>query len=67
MSLVKKIETYQKKQLACPACGFKRLIDAEEHNISELISETKAPRGWIPDYFQKCPQCKSQIGIKKIT
>lgn len=62
---IKQQKKYIHKQLHCPICGFKRLIDANEHNRSELYEETAAPPGWEPDYFQKCPQCKSQIGIKK--
>lgn len=55
-----------KKKLGCPVCGFKRLIDADENNESELIAEEQMPDGWHPDYFQKCPQCKKQIGIRKV-
>lgn len=56
----------RKKKLACPVCGFGRLIDAGENNKSEMFSEDKMPDGWKPDYYQKCPQCKNQIGIRKI-
>lgn len=56
----------KKKQLSCPLCGFKRLIDAEAGNQSELVLEIQIKDGWHPDYFQKCPQCKNQIGIRKI-
>lgn len=55
-----------KKQLVCPVCGFKRLIDARSNSISELKAESDINEGWEPDYFQKCPQCKNQIGIRKI-
>lgn len=55
-----------KKQLKCPVCGFKRLIDANLDNISELVPEKEIKDGWTPDYYQKCPCCKNQIGIKKI-
>ena len=27
------------KQLRCPVCGFKRLIDADADNVSELVPE----------------------------
>lgn len=57
----------KKKQLCCPACGFKRLIDADFMIQSELIPEKEIPRGWVPDYYQKCPGCKNQIGIKKVS
>lgn len=56
----------RRKQLKCPVCGFKRLIDAEESNVSELIPESRMNSGYKPDYFQKCPQCKNQIGIRKL-
>lgn len=55
-----------KKQLVCPVCGFGRLIDASVDNVSELKAESEITEDWKPDYFQKCPQCKSQIGIRKI-
>ncbi len=57
----------KKKQLECPVCGFQRLIDADENNMSELIAEESMPEGWHPDYFQKCPNCKKQIGIRKVS
>lgn len=57
---------FRKKQIPCPVCGFRRLIDAEMDNLSELMPENKMPDGWHPDYFQKCPQCKKQIGIRKV-
>ena len=56
-----------KKRLCCPVCNFNRLIDADESTKSELIPESKIEPGWIPDYYQKCPVCKSQIGIKKLS
>lgn len=57
----------KKKKLSCPVCGFNRLIDADIDNQSELISEDKMPKDWQPDYFQKCPHCKNQIGIRKVS
>lgn len=56
-----------KKKLSCPVCNFKRLIDADESTKSELIPESRIEPGWVPDYYQKCPVCKSQIGIKKLS
>lgn len=55
-----------KKKLICPVCGFGRLIDASADNKSELKVETEINGDWQPDYYQKCPQCKNQIGIRKI-
>ena len=55
-----------KKRISCPICGFARLIDSDENVKSELREESTITDGWHPDYFQKCPQCKKQIGIKKI-
>lgn len=55
-----------KRSLKCPVCGFERLIDASIYNQSELFPEIKMPRNWLPDYFQKCPRCKNQIGIRKV-
>lgn len=54
------------KQLRCPVCGFKRLIDADADNVSELVPEGSMIAGFKADYLQKCPQCKNQIGIRKI-
>lgn len=51
--------------LTCPICK-KRLIDTTENTESELIPEDKIQGNWLPDYFQKCPKCKNQIGIRKI-
>ncbi len=56
----------EKKKLKCPVCGFERLIDSAAGTNSELVPEKKISAGWVPDYYQKCPQCKNQIGIKKV-
>ena len=56
-----------KKKLSCPVCNFNRLIDADESTMSELVPESSIVPGWIPDYYQKCPVCKNQIGIKKLS
>ena len=55
-----------KKQLACPFCGFKRLVDAEQDTKSELCEESQIKPGWKPDYYAKCKKCGRQIGIKKV-
>ena len=55
-----------KKHLPCPVCGFGRLVDASADNISELRAENSIAEDWEPDYFLKCPQCKNQIGIRKV-
>ena len=55
-----------KKQLACPVCGFKRLVDADINTKSELREESMMEPGWKADYFAKCRKCGKQIGIKKI-
>ncbi len=56
----------KRKHLSCPLCGFKRLIDAEADNQSELVAEKDMKIDWKADYFQKCPKCKNQIGIRKV-
>lgn len=56
-----------KKKIPCPVCGFHRLIDAEASNQSELRAEENITLDWKPDYFQKCPRCKNQIGIRKVS
>ena len=55
-----------KKQLKCPVCG-QRIIDATAPTTSELVEESRIKPGWHADYFQKCPRCKNQIGIKKVS
>lgn len=57
----------KRKKYECPVCGFDRLIDADVQNKSELKAEKDIPKGWIPDYYQKCPRCKNQIGIRKVS
>jgi len=57
----------EKTQLICPVCGLKRLIDASADTKSELIPESKIKKGWKADYYQKCPKCRNQIGIRKIS
>lgn len=56
----------RKKKLVCPACGFGRLMDADEKTESELCVESEIKAGWKPDYFAKCKRCGKQIGIKKV-
>ena len=53
--------------LKCPVCGFRRLIDSSASIKSELKVESDINKGWIADYYQKCPQCKNQIGIRKVS
>lgn len=55
-----------KKQLVCPVCGFKRLVDADQNTKSELCEESQIKPGWRPDYYAKCKKCGKQIGIKKV-
>ena len=55
-----------RKQLACPNCGFRRLVDADENTKSELYEESQMRSGWRADYYAKCKKCGKQIGIKKI-
>jgi DNA-directed RNA polymerase subunit RPC12/RpoP len=55
-----------KKHIACPVCGFKRLVDADEKTQSEVCEESQIKTGWRPDYYAKCKKCGKQIGIKKI-
>ena len=58
---------YEKKSLSCPVCGNRRLIDAPIFTESEMVPEDKIPIGWLPDYYQKCRRCKSEIGIRKVS
>ncbi len=54
------------KKIPCPICGFSRLIDSDENVKSETKAVNDISDGWHPDYIQKCPQCKNQIGIRKV-
>lgn len=62
----KQMTKNSKKHLSCPVCGFRRLVDANADNVSELRVESNISEDWKPDYFLKCPQCKNQIGIRKV-
>ena len=50
-----------KKQLACPVCGFNRLVDASQNTKSELSEESQIKPGWRPEYYAKCKKCGKQI------
>lgn len=54
-------------RLACPLCGFQRLIDTEPNNVSDLIPEKDFKSGIKYDYVQKCSRCKQQIYIRKVS
>lgn len=51
------------EQLKCPVCG-KRLIDCN-HGVKSQVSIAEEAAG--ADYFTKCKNCKTEIGIKKIS
>jgi len=51
--------------LACPCCGWHRLIDTGKRTRSRTISPND-PEHPDADYYQKCPRCGEQVGIKKI-
>ncbi len=55
-----------RKSLKCPVCDF-RIIDTDAGSKSELKAEKDIPPGWKADYYQKCPKCKNQIGIRKVS
>jgi predicted RNA-binding Zn-ribbon protein involved in translation (DUF1610 family) len=55
--------TTKMTQLKCPQCG-RRIIDSEK-NVKTEIRIIKTDNDWIPDYYTKCWNCKSEIGIKK--
>jgi hypothetical protein len=53
------------ERLPCPACHFERLIDTSPKTRSLTYTEGQA--GYLDaDYFQKCKNCKAEIGIRKI-
>ena len=43
------------KQLRCPVCGFKRLIDADADNVSELVPEGSMIAGFKADCYHCVP------------
>lgn len=53
--------------LECPICHFRRLIDTRKGCKSELKGMRDFPENWVPDYYQKCPSCKQEIGIRKVS
>ncbi len=53
-----------KKKVSCPVCGA-RLMDEAEHTKSE-VRIIESDDDWEPDYFNKCRQCKNEIGIKQL-
>lgn len=54
------------KKIACPVCGYKRLIDANILTKSELIPEENHKLNEPYDYVQKCKGCKREIYIRKV-
>lgn len=54
----------RKKQVECPKCGFKRLVDANITVRIEAYEENEMPLNWNPDYFIKCKKCRHQIGLR---
>lgn len=53
-----------RRQLSCPVCG-QHLVDADDNTKSQVRPVQKNSK-WIPDYYQKCPRCKNDIGIKTV-
>lgn len=55
-----------KIKLYCPLCSF-RLLDSSLSIRSELKAEKDTDDSWKPDYYIKCPRCKNQIVIRKLS
>lgn len=55
---------YQRKRLRCPKCEY-RIID-EGINTTSLLHVMEEGDSWEADYYTKCHNCKSEIGLKKI-
>lgn len=53
-----------KKKVICPVCNRGRLMDNNDNVIVETIDERIMPDDFNPQYFEKCPVCKSTIAIK---
>ena len=53
------------QRLPCPACYFERLIDTGHHTKSQTYKASD-PGYNDADYYQKCVNCKAEIGIRKI-
>ena len=63
-ALAEKGRTGMKKHIACPVCGFRRLVDADEKTKSEVCEESEIKPDWRPDYYAKCKKCGKQITHK---
>ena len=55
-----------KIKLYCPLCNF-RLLDSSILIRSELKADKDVDEKWRPDYYIKCPRCKNQIAIRKLS
>lgn len=53
-----------RRKLDCPVCGY-HLVDAADDTTSQ-VRKVQKKDVWEPDYFCKCPRCKSDIGIKTV-
>lgn len=54
----------QRIKLLCPKCKH-RMVDQREGVTSELHIMENGDK-WPADYFLKCTQCKSEVGLRKI-
>ena len=53
------------QRLPCPACHFDRLIDTGlcTHSLTYVEGQDGYQDA---DYYQKCKNCKAEVGIRKI-
>lgn len=52
------------ESIECPLCHFRRLIDKGIEAEFEVIPPNELEAGKKADLYQKCHQCKQQIGLR---
>ena len=54
-----------RRQLACPACGWRIMDTCASDSIDLAILYEGAAFPWKPDFVTRCQRCKNEIGIRK--
>lgn len=52
------------RSIRCPACKKGKILDAVIGVNNSVIKVYPPPQNHLAQYFVKCPNCKSQIGIE---
>lgn len=61
----RKLRLRKRQTVPCPACNFKRLIDAGDDTKTRTF-QPEDPGYEDADYYQKCHHCGTEIGISKL-